>query len=137
MCGLHRIVRGGASCRRHGLRVNTMEGAPRASYNEAKDGETLLQIVQLVISGVAQGCIYGLIALGFVLIYKATETVSCAQGDLMMVGAFCAFAGMSLFGLPFWLAALLAVVAMVALGVLLELVIIRPVLAQPQFSIVM
>ena len=46
-----------------------------------------MQVLQLLISGVAQGCIYGLIALGFVLIYKATETVSFAQGDLMMVGA--------------------------------------------------
>jgi branched-chain amino acid transport system permease protein len=48
-----------------------------------------VEFIQLVISGVAQGCIYGLIALGFVLIYKATETVSFAQGDLMMLGAFC------------------------------------------------
>ena len=96
-----------------------------------------MQILQLLLSGIAQGCIYGLIALGFVLIYKATETVSFAQGELMMLGAFCAFAGMSLFGLPFWLAALLAVAAMVAFGVLLELVVIRPILGQPQFSIVM
>jgi branched-chain amino acid transport system permease protein len=97
----------------------------------------LLQILQLLLSGIAQGCIYGLIALGFVLIYKATETVSFAQGELMMLGAFCAFAGMSLVGLPFWLAALLAVAAMAAFGVLLELVVIRPILGQPQFSIVM
>ncbi|MDM0106873.1 branched-chain amino acid ABC transporter permease [Variovorax sp. J22R24] len=96
-----------------------------------------MQILQLLLSGIAQGCIYGLIALGFVLIYKATETVSFAQGELMMLGAFCAFAGMTLFGLPFWLAALLAVVAMIAFGVLLELVVIRPILGQPQFSIVM
>ena len=96
-----------------------------------------MQILQLLLSGIAQGCIYGLIALGFVLIYKATETVSFAQGELMMLGAFCAFAGMSLFGLPFWLAALLAVAAMVAFGVLVELVVIRPILGQPQFSIVM
>jgi branched-chain amino acid transport system permease protein len=96
-----------------------------------------MQILQLLLSGIAQGCIYGLIALGFVLIYKATETVSFAQGDLMMLGAFGAFAGMSLFGLPFWLAAILAVVAMAAFGVLLELVVIRPILGQPQFSIVM
>lgn len=96
-----------------------------------------MQILQLLLSGIAQGCIYGLIALGFVLIYKATETVSFAQGELMMLGAFCAFAGMTLFGLPFWLAALLAVAAMVAFGVLLELVVIRPILGQPQFSIVM
>jgi branched-chain amino acid transport system permease protein len=96
-----------------------------------------LQLLQLLLSGIAQGCIYGLIALGFVLIYKATETVSFAQGELMMLGAFCAFAGMSLFGLPFWLAALLAIGAMVAFGVLLELVVIRPILGQPQFAIVM
>ncbi|VTU14911.1 branched-chain amino acid ABC transporter permease [Variovorax sp. RA8] len=97
----------------------------------------MLQILQLLLSGIAQGCIYGLIALGFVLIYKATETVSFAQGELMMLGAFCAFAGMSLVGLPFWLAALLAIAAMAAFGVLLELVVIRPILGQPQFSIVM
>ncbi|SOD23242.1 amino acid/amide ABC transporter membrane protein 1, HAAT family [Variovorax sp. YR752] len=96
-----------------------------------------MQILQLLLSGIAQGCIYGLIALGFVLIYKATETVSFAQGDLMMLGAFGAFAGMSLFGMPFWLAAIFAVVAMAAFGVLLELVVIRPILGQPQFSIVM
>ena len=49
----------------------------------------MLQAVQIVISGAAQGCIYGLIALGLVLIYKTTETVSFAHGELMMLGAFC------------------------------------------------
>lgn len=96
-----------------------------------------MQILQLLISGISQGCIYGLIALGFVLIYKATETVSFAQGDLMMLGAFCALAAMSLFGFPFWLAAVCAVLAMIAFGVLVELAVIRPILGQPQFSIVM
>ena len=96
-----------------------------------------MQVLQLLLSGIAQGCIYGLIALGFVLIYKATETVSFAQGDLMMLGAFTAFAGMTLFGLPFWLAAILAVVVMAAFGMLVELAVIRPILGQPQFSIVM
>ena len=55
-----------------------------------------MQILQLMISGVAQGCIYGLIALGFVLIYKGTETVSFAQGELMMLGAFLGLACMTL-----------------------------------------
>jgi branched-chain amino acid transport system permease protein len=96
-----------------------------------------LQVLQLLLSGIAQGCIYGLIALGFVLIYKATETVSFAQGELMMLGAFCALAAMTMFGLPFWMAALLAVLVMALLGVLLEQVVIRPVLGQPQFAIVM
>jgi len=96
-----------------------------------------VQILQLMVSGVAQGCIYGLIALGFVLIYKATETVSFAQGELMMLGAFAALAGVSLFGLPFWLAALAAIVVMAGFGLVLEGAVIRPILGQPAFSIVM
>ena len=96
-----------------------------------------MQLLQLVISGVAQGCIYGLIALGFVLIYKATETVSFAQGDLMMMGAFCGLALMTLLGFPFWIAVPSAVLAMAAFGMLAERLVIRPVLGQPAFSIVM
>ena len=96
-----------------------------------------MQFLQLVISGVAQGCIYGLIALGFVLIYKATETVSFAQGDLMMLGAFCGLAGMSFLGFPFWLAVPSAIIAMSLFGVLLERIVIRPILGQPAFSVVM
>jgi len=96
-----------------------------------------LQVLQLVISGIAQGCIYGLIALGFVLIYKATETVSFAQGDLMMMGAFCGLALMTLMGFPFWLAVPSAVLAMASFGMLTERLVIRPILGQPAFSIVM
>jgi branched-chain amino acid transport system permease protein len=96
-----------------------------------------LQLVQLLISGVAQGCIYGLIALGFVLIYKATETVSFAQGDLMMVGAFGGLAAMTALGFPYWLAVPSAIVAMMLVGVLIERAVIRPILGQPAFSIVM
>ena len=96
-----------------------------------------MQVLQIIISGVAQGCIYGLIALGFVLIYKATETVSFAQGELMMLGAFGGLACMTVLGFPFWLAVPSAVVAMAVIGVLLERVVIRPILGQPAFSIVM
>ena len=71
-----------------------------------------MQFIQLVISGIAQGCIYGLIALGFVLIYKATETVSFAQGELMMLGAFGGLAAMTLIGFPFWLSVICAIAAM-------------------------
>jgi len=96
-----------------------------------------VQFLQLVLSGVSQGCIYGLIALGFVLIYKATETVSFAQGELMMLGAFAGLAGMSLLGMPFWLAVPCAVALMALLGMLTERAVIRPILGQPAFSIVM
>ena len=96
-----------------------------------------MQFLQLVISGIAQGCIYGLIALGFVLIYKATETVSFAQGELMMLGAFAGLACMTFIGFPFWLAVPCSIVAMALFGVSLERVVIRPILGQPAFSIVM
>jgi branched-chain amino acid transport system permease protein len=96
-----------------------------------------VQFIQLVIGGISQGCIYGLIALGFVLIYKATETVSFAQGELMMLGAFCGLAAMTFLGFPFWLAILSTIAAMAVFGVLLERIVIRPILGQPQFSIVM
>ena len=96
-----------------------------------------MQLLQLVISGIAQGCIYGLLALGFVLIYKATETVSFAQGELMMLGAFGGLAGMTLLGFPYWLAVPCAIAAMALFGVVLERLVIRPILGQPAFSIVM
>jgi branched-chain amino acid transport system permease protein len=96
-----------------------------------------VQFVQLIISGSAQGCIYGLIALGFVLIYKATETVTFAQGDLMMLGAFCGLVLMTILGFPFWLAVLSSIAAMALFGVFAERLVIRPVLGQPAFSIVM
>ena len=49
-----------------------------------------MENLQLIVSGLANGCVYGLIALGFVFIYKAAEQVNFAQGDLMMLGAFVA-----------------------------------------------
>ncbi|MES2688038.1 MAG: branched-chain amino acid ABC transporter permease [Pseudomonadota bacterium] len=96
-----------------------------------------MQLLQLIIDGTAQGCIYGLIALGFVLIYKATETVSFAQGELMMLGAFGGLACMTMLGFPYWLAILSSIAGMALFGVLLERLVIRPILGQPAFSIVM
>ena len=96
-----------------------------------------MQFVQLLISGISQGCIYGLIALGFVLIYKATETVSFAQGELMMLGAFAGLVVMQVLGMPFWVAVVASIIAVALFGVLLERVVIRPILGQPAFSIVM
>ena len=93
-------------------------------------------VLQILVAGVAQGCVYGLIALGFVLIYKATETVNFAQGELMMLGAFAGFAFMAL-GLPFWMAGIASLATMALVGLGLERLLIRPVLGQPAFSIVM
>ena len=97
----------------------------------------MLQFLQLIASGIAQGCIYGLIALGFVLIYKATETVNFAQGDLMMLGGFLGLTGTLALGLPFWAAFAAALVVMLFFGMALERAVLRPLLGQPAFTVVM
>ena len=97
----------------------------------------LSQFLQLLLAGVAQGCVYALVALGFVLIYKATETVNFAQGDLMMLGAFFALTGSTVLGLPYWLTIVFALCVMAAFGMLAERLVLRPVLGQPQFTVVM
>lgn len=96
-----------------------------------------MEIAQLLVGGISVGCVYGLVALGFVLIYKATEVVNFAQGDLMMVGAFVAFGLIGVLGLNFWLGFLLTVAIMIVFGFLLDVVVIRKLIGQPQFSIVM
>jgi branched-chain amino acid transport system permease protein len=83
------------------------------------------------------GCVLGLIALGFTLIYKATETVNFAQGDLMMLGGFVALTAVATLGLPFWLGLLVAVAVLAAFGAGVDRVVLRRVLGQPQFAIVM
>lgn len=96
-----------------------------------------MQFVQIVISGVSQGFVYGLIALGFVLIYKATEAVNFAQGELMMLGAFCGLALATWGGLPYW-AVLLGSVAILAIfGFIVEFALLRPVFGEPSFSAIM
>jgi branched-chain amino acid transport system permease protein len=96
----------------------------------------VLQVLQVIISGISQGLIYGLIALGFVLIYKATETVNFAQGELMMLGAFLGLTVITV-GLPYWVALPVAFVGMWLVGMLLERAVLRPILGQPSFTVVM
>jgi branched-chain amino acid transport system permease protein len=95
------------------------------------------RLVQLAVNGAASGCIYGLIALGFVLIYKATEMINFAQGDIMMLGGFFAFALIAHFGLNYWIGALLAIAMTAVLGFALDALVLRRVIGQPQFTIVM
>jgi branched-chain amino acid transport system permease protein len=97
----------------------------------------LSQFLQLLLSGVALGCVYALVALGFVLIYKATETVNFAQGDLMMLGAFFALTGSTVLGLPYWLTIVFALSVMAVFGMLAERLVLRPVLGYPAFTVVM
>ena len=94
-------------------------------------------IINLLLNGLALGCIYGLIALGFVLIYKATELVNFAQGDFVTVGAYIAFLLIGVVGLPYWFGLIAAIAVMFAFGFAMDVVIIRRLIGEPQFAVVM
>ncbi|WP_342640469.1 branched-chain amino acid ABC transporter permease [Rhodoligotrophos ferricapiens] len=91
----------------------------------------------LALNGIAVGCVYSLIALGFVLIYKATGILNFAQGDLMMIGGFLGLTAIGIWGLPYWLGFAFAVVATAALGYLLDAVVFRRAMGQPEFALIM
>jgi branched-chain amino acid transport system permease protein len=91
----------------------------------------------LVTNGVMIGLMYALIALGFVLIYKATDAINFAQGEFVMFAGFIAAGAAELAGAPFWISALLAITGMVALAFGLERVVLRPLIGRPIIAVVM
>jgi branched-chain amino acid transport system permease protein len=94
-------------------------------------------MLQAAVSGLAQGCIYALVALGFVLIYKATGVVNFAQGELMMAGAYIHFALSARGGLPFLAAFALTILLAGLLGALIERAIMHPLIDEPDFVLLM
>lgn len=97
-----------------------------------------MDVLQLIVSGLANGCVYGLIAMGFVLIYKATEAVNFAQGDFMMLGAFICLGltNAEFMGLSFWVAVPLAILIMGVFGYSLDLVVLRRMSGQSQIAVI-
>jgi branched-chain amino acid transport system permease protein len=94
----------------------------------------VVQLLQLCLNGIAIGAIYALVALGLVMIYKATETVNFAHGDILMAAAFVGWALISVAALPFWLAALVTIIASAGLAYFLESQVMRVIVGQPQFA---
>ena len=97
----------------------------------------MTDFIQLVFAGIALGCIYALIALGFSIIFKASTVINFAQGELLLVGAYVTSAGMFEWHLPFVVALLLAVVVTVLIGVVFERLVLRRMIGKPPFSILM
>jgi branched-chain amino acid transport system permease protein len=94
-------------------------------------------IAILVANGVLVGSMYALVALGFVLIYKATDAINFAQGEFVMFAGFLAAAAIGLAGVPWWVGILAAVAGMIALGFGLERVVLRPLLGRPIIAVIM
>ena len=91
----------------------------------------------LLTNGIMIGLMYALIALGFVLIYKATDAINFAQGEFVMFAGFIAAGAAEIAGLPFWVSALLSIGGMVGLGFGLERVVLRPLIGRPVIAVVM
>lgn len=94
-------------------------------------------LLQLLASGAVTGCIYALIAIGFVVVYKATGVINFATGELMMLGSFFAWTAMTAAQAPFVAALLVAVAGAAAVGAVVERVVLRPLLGQRAISVIM
>ena len=91
----------------------------------------------LITNGVLIGLMYSLIALGFVLVYKATDAINFAQGEFVMLAGFIVAGMLAIAGAPFWLSVPVAVLGMVAFGFGLERVVLRPLIGRPIISVIM
>jgi branched-chain amino acid transport system permease protein len=97
----------------------------------------LLFFMQLLASGIAVGCLYALIALGFVLILKATDILNFAHGEIIMISAFICYFLMTKFQIPFGVAFLITAVIAGLMGIITERLVLRPLLGEPVFAMVM
>ncbi len=93
--------------------------------------------MQFLMSGLSMGSIYALVALGFVLIYKATSILNLAQGEFLMVGAYFCLSLTLDFGLGFVASFLLTMVFSVILGLAVERLVLRPLIGEPIISVIM
>ncbi|NLW81185.1 MAG: branched-chain amino acid ABC transporter permease [Desulfovibrionales bacterium] len=93
--------------------------------------------LQLIINGLVVGSIYSLVALGFVVIFKATKVVNFAQGELVMVGAYVCFAMTVQYQLPFLVSFLLTLAFATVLAIVVERLILRPLIGEPIISVIM
>jgi branched-chain amino acid transport system permease protein len=91
----------------------------------------------LMSNGLLIGLMYSLIALGFVLVYKATDAINFAQGEFVMIAGFVAAGVLMVWGAPLWLAVLLAIGSLVAFGFVLERVMLRRLIGRPVIAVVM
>jgi branched-chain amino acid transport system permease protein len=97
----------------------------------------LLFFFQLFASGIAVGCLYALIALGFVLIIKATDILNFAHGEIIMISALICYFLVAKYQWSFLPAVLLTVAIAALMGVLTERLVLRPMLGEPIFAVVM
>jgi branched-chain amino acid transport system permease protein len=93
--------------------------------------------LQLLFQGFALGCIYALVALGFTVVYRASKVINFAQGSMLLVGAYLVSVLATGLGLPFVLAVVAAIALLAAGGAIFQMTVLRRMLGQPVFVLVM
>ena len=91
----------------------------------------------LMSNGILIGLMYSLIALGFVLVYKATDAINFAQGEFVMIAGFVVAVALGVYGAPLWVAVPVGLGAMIAFGFGLERVMLRKLIGRPIIAVVM
>ncbi|HEX3954666.1 MAG TPA: branched-chain amino acid ABC transporter permease [Stellaceae bacterium] len=91
----------------------------------------------LVLSGITTGALYGLIALGITILFKAAGTINFAHGELFMLGGFLAYTFITMMGMPYLLAMLLAVIGAFVFGVITDRIAFRPLIGSRALGVVL
>jgi len=94
-------------------------------------------LLQLTINGLIVGALYGVVAMCFVLIYKASQVVNFAQGEFLLIGAWVCWWLLTKYQLPFYASFLLTLAFMMAFGFVLQVVVLRPLIGEPAISVIM
>ena len=94
-------------------------------------------LIQLLVNGLVVGTLYGVVAMSFVLIYKATQVVNFAQGEFLLIGAWACWSLLTKYQLPFWLGIPITLVFMMIFGIAIQIVILRPMIGEPIISVIM
>src|SRR6187455_447761 len=90
-------------------------------------------LFQLLVNGLVVGTLYGVVAMSFVLIYKATQVVNFAQGEFLLIGAWCCWWLLTRYQLPFYL----GMPIMLVFGVALQVCVLRPMIGEPIIAVIM
>ncbi len=95
------------------------------------------KFLNLLVAGTALGSIYALVALGFVVVFKSTGTINFAHGGFVLLGAYLTYNYSVTWDLPFIVAMLMAMATMAILAVILERLVLRKLVGQPAFTVIM
>lgn len=94
-------------------------------------------LIQLIVNGLILGTLYGVVAMCFTLIYKASQVVNFAQGEFLLIGAWVCWWLLAEFQLPFYAGFLLTLIFMMIFGIVLQVLVLRPMIGEPVISVIM